>query len=139
MFLKCSVVNILITTQIIRIWINNYWNTKFSWLSRVSLDWAIRTNKGNVNIFSAVCVNYIEMLWKWCSKENRHLMKSLSRFTLVITRDNILKWLTAQIQGIKKELKWMKVQMKSLSRVRLFATPWTVPYQAPLSVGFSRQ
>ena len=33
----------------------------------------------------------------------------------------------------------MKVQMKSLSRVRLFATPWTVPYQAPLPMGFSRQ
>ena len=29
--------------------------------------------------------------------------------------------------------------MKSLSRVRLFATPWTVAHQAPLSVGFSRQ
>ena len=30
-------------------------------------------------------------------------------------------------------------EVKSLSRVRLFATPWTVAYQAPLSVGFSRQ
>ena len=29
--------------------------------------------------------------------------------------------------------------MKSLSRVRLFATPWTVAYQAPPSMGFSRQ
>ena len=29
--------------------------------------------------------------------------------------------------------------MKWLSRVRLFATPWTVAYQAPLSMGFSRQ
>ena len=29
--------------------------------------------------------------------------------------------------------------MKSLSRVPLFATPWTVARQAPLSVGFSRQ
>ena len=28
---------------------------------------------------------------------------------------------------------------KSLSRVRLFATPWTVARQAPLSMGFSRQ
>ena len=27
----------------------------------------------------------------------------------------------------------------SLSRVRLFATPWTVAYQAPPSMGFSRQ
>ena len=30
-------------------------------------------------------------------------------------------------------------KVKSLSRVRLFATPWTVTYQAPLSMGFSRQ
>ena len=29
--------------------------------------------------------------------------------------------------------------MKSLSRIQLFATPWTVAYQAPLSIGFSRQ
>ena len=28
---------------------------------------------------------------------------------------------------------------QSLSRVQLFATPWTVTYQAPLSIGFSRQ
>ena len=30
-------------------------------------------------------------------------------------------------------------EVKSLSRIRLFATPWTVAYQAPLSMGFSRQ
>ena len=30
-------------------------------------------------------------------------------------------------------------EVKSLSRVRLFATPWTVAYQAPLPMGFSRQ
>ena len=29
--------------------------------------------------------------------------------------------------------------MKSLSRVRLFVTPWTVAFQAPPSMGFSRQ
>ena len=29
--------------------------------------------------------------------------------------------------------------MKSLSRVRLFAIPWTVAYQDPLSMEFSRQ
>ena len=33
----------------------------------------------------------------------------------------------------------LKVKVKSLSRVRLFATPWTVGYQAPPSMGFSRQ
>ena len=34
-------------------------------------------------------------------------------------------------------LYWSEV--KSLSRVRLFGTPWTVAHQAPLSMGFSRQ
>ena len=34
--------------------------------------------------------------------------------------------------------KW-KVKVKSLSRVRLLVTPWTVAHQAPPSMGFSRQ
>ena len=33
----------------------------------------------------------------------------------------------------------MKAKVKSLSCVRLFATPWTVAYQASPSMGFSRQ
>ena len=36
--------------------------------------------------------------------------------------------------SLKKEKK-----VKLLSRIRLFATPWTVAYQAPPSMGFSRQ
>ena len=31
------------------------------------------------------------------------------------------------------------MKVKSLSRVRLFVTPWTVAYQAPPAMGFSRQ
>ena len=34
--------------------------------------------------------------------------------------------------------KW-KVKVKSLSRVRLLAAPWTAAHQAPWSMGFSRQ
>ena len=33
----------------------------------------------------------------------------------------------------------VKSEMKSLSRVRLLVTPWTAAYQAPPSMGFSRQ
>ena len=33
----------------------------------------------------------------------------------------------------------IKVKVKLLSRVRLFATPWTVAHQAAPSMGFSRQ
>ena len=36
-------------------------------------------------------------------------------------------------------LQCMKVKVKSLSRIRLLATPWTAAYQAPPSVGFSRE
>ena len=32
-----------------------------------------------------------------------------------------------------------EVKVNSLSRGRLFATPWTVAHQAPLSTGLSRQ
>ena len=33
----------------------------------------------------------------------------------------------------------VKVKVKSLTRVQLFVTLWTVAHQAPLSMGFSRQ
>ena len=33
----------------------------------------------------------------------------------------------------------IKLKMKSLSHVRLFVTPWTVAYQAPKFMEFSRQ
>ena len=43
---------------------------------------------------------------------------------------------------MKKGILWYsnkKVKMKLFSRVRLFATLWTVAHEAPLSMGFSRQ
>ena len=36
-------------------------------------------------------------------------------------------------------LQHMRVKVKSLSRVRIFSTPWTAAYQAPPSMGFARQ
>ena len=52
-----------------------------------------------------------------------------------ILQARTLKWVAI---SFSKAWKW-KVKGKSLSRVRLFATPWTAAYQAPLSMGFSRQ
>ena len=40
---------------------------------------------------------------------------------------------------LKTQKKKERKKVKSLSRVRLFVTLWTVAYQAPLSMGFSRQ
>ena len=36
-------------------------------------------------------------------------------------------------------MKRKKVKVKTPSRVQLLVTPWTVAYQASLSIGFSRQ
>ena len=52
-----------------------------------------------------------------------------------ILQARTLEWVAISFSNTWK---W-KVKMKSLSRVRLFATPWTVAYQAPPSMGFSRQ
>ena len=41
-----------------------------------------------------------------------------------------------EVAGLKTE---SEVKVKSLSRAQLFATPWTVAYQDPPSMGFSRQ
>ena len=42
-------------------------------------------------------------------------------------------------KAIKNCTESEKVKVKSLSRVRFFATPWTVAYQASLFMGFSQQ
>ena len=49
----------------------------------------------------------------------------------------ILQARTLEWVAISFSNAWMwKVKVKSLSHVRLFTTPWTATYQAPLSMGF---
>ena len=52
-----------------------------------------------------------------------------------ILQARTLEWVAI---SFSKAGKW-KVKVKSLSRVQLLATPWTAAYQAPPSMGFSRQ
>ena len=52
-----------------------------------------------------------------------------------ILQARTLEWVAISFSNAWK---W-KVKVKSLSRVRLLATPWTTAYQAPPSMGFSRQ
>ena len=56
------------------------------------------------------------------------------------TIPGILQARTLEWVAISFSNAWQwKVKVKSLSRVRLLATPWTAAYQAPPSMGFSRQ
>ena len=52
-----------------------------------------------------------------------------------ILQARTLEWVAISFSNAWK---W-KVKVKSLSRVWLLATPWTTAYQAPPSMGFSRQ
>ena len=52
-----------------------------------------------------------------------------------ILQARTLEWVAISFSNAWK---W-KVKVKSLSRFWLLATPWTAAYQAPLSMGFSRQ
>ena len=52
-----------------------------------------------------------------------------------ILQARTLEWVAISFSNVWK---W-KVKMKSLSRIRLLVTPWTEAYQAPPSMGFSRQ
>ena len=54
---------------------------------------------------------------------------------LGILQARTLEWAAI---SFSKAWKW-KEKVKSLSRVRLFATPWTAAHQASPSMGFSRQ
>ena len=81
--------------------------------------------------FSHVCYDRI------LSRVPCAIQQVLAIYLLTIEKvDETKSWLFEKINKIGKPL---KVKVKSLSRVRLFATPWTVAYQAPLSMGFSRQ
>ena len=52
-----------------------------------------------------------------------------------ILQARTLEWVAISFSNVWK---W-KVNVKSLSHVQLLATPWTAAYQAPPSMGFSRQ
>ena len=52
-----------------------------------------------------------------------------------ILQARTLEWVAISFSNAWK---W-KIKVKSLSHVRLFATPWTAAHQAPPSMGFSRQ
>ena len=110
-------------------------------------------------------VFYILRIQCFISKENklfsRHLLCLLPAHIAMLLLSHFSRvWLCDPIDGSPpgstvsgilqaRTLEWVaisfsnawkwKVKVKSLSRVRLLATPWTVAYQAPLPMGFSRQ
>ena len=63
----------------------------------------------------------------------------MSLYVSCIHRQVFFFFLSATWEAQDLEPKGLERKVKSLSRVRLFATPWSVAYQASPSMGFSRQ
>ena len=75
-------------------------------------------------------------------------VKSQNRVTMVQTSREIIRWyygynfrldVVLLNTWVFSVVSGLKVKVKSLSRVQLLGTPWTVAHQAPPSMGFSRQ
>ena len=80
----------------------------------------------------------IQEIWVWTLDWEDPVEKEMA------THSSTLAWRipwTEEPGGLQsmgsKRVIFVKVEL--LSRVRLFTTPWTAAYQAPLSIGFSRQ
>ena len=75
-------------------------------------------------------------LWSWSAQPSQmiHQLGNFSGSQCSRVVIELGHWLLPLLPGAQWEKK-----MKSLSCLRLFATPWTVAYQAPPSMEFSRQ
>ena len=82
------------------------------------------------------CLLHVSFYWtaKWVSSTYSHILSFFDSFPFRSPQSTDLSSLSYIVVD-----SWVSEWVKSLSRVRLFATPWTVAYQAPPSMGFSRQ
>ena len=68
-------------------------------------------------------------------KEQTDILLLLQSIKLYVFKKSLL----LAMPHVMWDLSYPKVKVRSLSHVRLFATPWTIAHQAPPSMGFSRQ
>jgi len=97
---------------------------------RVGHDWTTNTHTwwfNNIVLVTAV--------WQHESAVRPHRQQPTRLPIPGILQARTLEWVAISFSNAWK---W-KVKVKSLSHVRPSATPWTAAFQAPLSMGFSRQ
>ena len=108
---------------------------------RLSLVLPVQWPKGNIKFFF-----FSSFLWS-CSNSFRKDSSNLvgtsflgpkRKKTREISNSICKLWVNSSLIT-SLHITVLKVKVKSLSHVQLFATPWTVAYQAPLSMRFSRQ
>ena len=115
--------------------------------------WGRSPGGGNRNPFQYSCLENSMDRGSWQATVHR-ITKSWTRLLLLLSRISRVRLCVTPgsfVPGIlqARALKWVaisfsnawkwKVKVKLLSHVQLFTTPWTAAYQAPPSMGFSRQ
>ena len=75
----------------------------------------------------------------WIRNESWILFNAFSAQTEIIEVFSLLNFSSRTLHKFIRIPSQVKVKVKSLSCVWLFAIPWTVAYHAPPSMGFSRQ
>ena len=97
---------------------------------------------------SGVDIDLAARVWEWIQEggwwRNVRLSVLLFRyrdfgFILCLTPSLTLLLSSLDDSKFRVSVDQVSKQVKSLSRVRLFVTPWTLAYQSPPSMGFSRQ
>ena len=96
------------------------------------IKWGRNMEHGELRNVAAAAPKSLQLFWTLCdpidgSPTGSHIPG--------ILQARILEWVAISFSNAWK---W-KVKVKALSRVQLLATPWTAAYQAPPSMGFSRQ
>ena len=96
------------------------------------------TKEGGWHVLTRFCRHQSCIIIIYCSIKSAKFLQCFlcqAPVSMGIPQARILEWVAISFSNAWK---W-KVKVKSLSRVRLFATPWTAAYQAPPPMGFSRQ
>ena len=109
-------------------WATVSFQSWFCWLYRASPSLAAEKIIKLISVLTicwSLCVEFLVLLQEGVGYDQCVLLTKLLAFPL----------LHFVLQGQSER----KVKVKSLSHVQLFATPWTVALQDPLSMGFSRQ
>ena len=132
------------STQQTWVWANSgrWWRTvepgmlwSMGW-QRVRNDWATEQQQNPANWLNLFTEKYVAKSLQSCPTlcDPRDGSPPGSPVPGIL-QARTLEWVAV---SFSKAWKW-KVKVKPFSRVWLLATPWTAAYQAPLSMGFSRQ
>ena len=112
-------------------WID--WITSSRELGRGNLGWCVnRSWYNNKNMYLPAAAKSLQSCPTLCNPIDG---SPLGSSVPGILQARTLEWVAISSSNVWK---W-KVKVKSLSCARLLATPWTAAYQAPPSMGFSRQ